>query len=310
MTIVFFGSDHFAALNLEALVAAGHRVLACVTPPDRAQGRGLLVVPSPVKSCAQKHGITVFQPEDIQNAVFISELKQLAAELFVVIAYGKILPECLLSLPFYCALNVHASLLPKYRGAAPINWAIMNGDRSTGVTVMRMNARMDAGDIVAQEATAISPDEDSQELRARLAIISAQVLVKTLSIPPREWIYNRQNEGSVSRAPKLTKIMGRIDWTQSAVQVHDLVRGLRPWPSAYTFINGQFVKILTTEIRPLEPVSARPGEIIALLKEGLVVATGDGSLLVKTLHPESSHPMSAWSFCRGHNLQKGDSLAD
>lgn len=303
--VVFFGSDNFATTSLEALLVAGHKVVACVTPPDRAQGRGMHVVASPVKVTADQHAIPIFQPDNIHDPAFAGELRQFNADFFVVIAYGKILPENLLKIPRHCALNVHASLLPKYRGAAPINWAIIHGEKETGVTVMRLNARMDAGDIVGQKTTPIADEEDAQTLRLRLAKIGAQLLVETLAIPVDKWVFKTQDEQIVSRAPKLTKEMGHIDWAQTAVAIHDLIRGLQPWPAAHAFFDGKMIKILATESWPVIPVPGQPGEVVEISDAGFVVATGKGALLVKTVHPESSHAMPAVSFAAGHHLKKG-----
>lgn len=305
MTIIFFGSDDFAVTNLDAILQAGNEVCACVTAPDKPKGRGLHVAASPVKEFAGKHKIPVLQPVDLREERFLKRIKALDADLFVVIAYGKILPLEVLAIPRICAVNSHGSLLPKYRGAAPINWAIINGETETGISIIKLNPQMDAGDIVAQARTRIDPDDTAVTLRAKLAQVSAQTLVKTIqSLGKGNTTPTAQKKEDVTFAPKLKKEHGVIDWRKSAIEIHNLVRGLLPWPMAYTHLNGKLIKILESEV--VELVSgAAPGEISAAGSKGMVVATGQGGLRIKRVHPESGKPMLAADFIHGHKVAVG-----
>lgn len=306
MKIIFFGSDDFALTHLEALNDAGVQVVACVTQPDKAKGRGLKASVSPIKEFAKAHKIPILQPLDFKNADIISDLKKYQADLFVVIAYGKILPETVLKIPKIFAINVHGSLLPKYRGAAPINWAIINGDRETGVTIIKMSPGMDAGEIIAQEKMPINDEDTSQTLRARMANIGSAFLVKTIfQIFSGEYEFKKQDLSGVTFAPKLTKALGKIDWPQKALTIHNLIRGLLPWPSAYTYYKGKVLKILSTEIMDQAFTDKKAGQIVGITKHGFVVATGQQNLLIKEVHLESSKPMDAYSFAMGQRLEEG-----
>jgi len=339
MKIIFFGSDDFALAHLECLLGtdsagveqraeskgqmaecewqsaegegklskpcaiSSMQVLACVTQPDRARDRGMKVTISPIKECALVHNIPVLQPEDLSDQSFIKELKQLNADVFVVIAYGKFLPQTLLDIPSVCAINVHGSYLPKYRGAAPINWAIINGEKETGVSIIKLNTKMDAGEIIARKKIDIKTEDTSVTLRQRMIKEGKGLLLETLPELGGEVKGIAQGETEVTFAPKLTKEMGKIDWNKPAAEICNLVRGLLPWPSAYTFYEGKMLKILASEIS--EETGGNPGEVIRSSKEGLFVATGQGSLVIKKVHYESSKPMDAAAFSRGHELKEG-----
>ncbi len=310
MKIIFFGSDDFAVTNLEALIQSEHEVVACVTQPDRAKGRGLKIEPSVIKQCAQKQGITVFQPENLKDDRFIRQLKNYNCDLFVVIAYGKILPPELLQIPYVCAMNVHASLLPKYRGAAPINWVIINGEKETGVSIIKMNAQMDAGDIFAQAKIKIEEQDTAITLKAKLAQISAKLLISTInSLEKNAYTLTVQDNHAMTYAPKLTKEMGLIDWSKKAIEIHNLVRGLLPWPTAYTFFKRKLLKILETQVTPLDLKSYQPGEVIQIVKSGFIVVTGDQALLIKKVHLEASRLMEANHFVLGHSIKRGFSFS-
>lgn len=314
MKIIFFGSDDFAAENLSRLLGQGFSVAACVTQPDRPSGRGLQVVLSPIKVIAQQHRIPVLQPQDLKDRAFIDYLRAYQADLFIVIAYGKILPEDVLNIPKLFCVNVHGSLLPKYRGAAPINWAIINGERETGFTLIKMNNKMDAGQIIVQEKMTIADEETSQELRVRMAKQSAECLCQTVrNIETGKFSLTQQNEKDVTLAPKLTKELGQIDWHKSAEEIHNLVRGLLPWPGAFTLYKGKIIKILKIGSTPIysqkrgaDPIF--PGTIVSIDKKGIGVATGKGCLLLEKVQPESGKAMPAHSFAVGYKLQPGDSL--
>ena len=306
MKLIFFGSDDFAAVNLNGLLAAGFEVVACVTQPDRPQGRGLKVLSSPVKEIALKHRIPLLQQENLKDSVFFDDLKAFDSDLFVVIAYGKILPAEVLQIPRLFAVNVHGSLLPRYRGAAPINWAIINGDAETGISIIRMNTKMDAGEIIAQEKIPIRDDDTSITLRAKMADLSSRCLCRAIPLLEKGTLaFTRQDEQSVTFAPKLSRELGQIDWQKPAAQIHNLVRGMLSWSAAYTFYKKKMLKLLETSVVAAGP-PAQPGEVVTISKEGISVATGSGHLLVKTVHPESGKPMSAQNFAAGHQLKAGD----
>ena len=337
MKIVFFGSDDFAQRHLEALVTS-HNVLACVTQPDKPKGRGMKVVESPIKITAQKNKIPVLQPTVLTEQSFIDTLKKYNADLFVVIAYGRILPSAVLKIPKLFPLNVHGSLLPRYRGAAPINWAIMNGDKKTGITIMKLNEQMDAGDIIEQMTLDIAPIDDAQMLREKMMQAGPTFLLTTLEkIAANRYQPKKQDMKEVTLAPKLTKELGKIDWNKSAVEIHNLVRGLIPWPTAYTTIielplnkqnsktlaivddpgesfrvrEGKLNKEKTLKILLSQVVSHKattPGQIIALSKEGILVSCRDQALLAQRVQPQDGKPMDAHAFVIGHKLKIGDSL--
>lgn len=308
MRIVFFGCDDFAAINLRHLIAEGHRVVGVVTQPDKPRGRGLHMRYSPTKEIAMENGIATFQPVSLREPVLISRLRWFHADVFIVIAYGKFLPPEVLALPKHFCINVHASLLPKYRGAAPVNWAILRGESETGVTIMKMDAGMDTGDIIAQASCPIPDYVTSAELRLTLAEMGKELLSETLP-----WIKSgtvplvKQDDACASRAPKMHKDLGHIRWGATAREVHNLVRGVQPWPGAFTFWRGKRLKILEAE--PGTPgVRGALGEIVLVRKEGFCVQAADSGVLIKRVHPESSHAMEARAFLAGHKLAVGEML--
>ena len=306
MNIVFFGSDDFAAVHLEALFGSKHKVCACVTQPDKARGRGMEVSASPIKEAALRKGIPVFQPSDLEENTFLKELKAFEADLFVVIAYGRFLPAEVLAMPRTFAINVHSSLLPKYRGAAPINWAIINGERETGISIMRVTAKMDAGGILAQKKLKVLKADTSASARARMMEIGPKLILKTIDyIEKGTYTLTDQNDRKATLAPKLTKELGQIQWNKQALILHNLARGLLPWPGAYTYYQGKILKILETEVVPRNFLSYLPGEVTKVDKKGFTVATVDQGLLVKAVHLEASRPMSAYQFMVGHQLGVG-----
>lgn len=306
MKIVFFGSDDFAAVHLQELIAFGHQVVACVTQPDRAKGRGLEVVASPIKTIAVEAKIPVFQPTDLKTEFFISELRALKCDLFVVIAYGRILPAELLQVPYICAMNVHGSLLPKYRGAAPINWAVINGDKETGISIIKMNARMDAGDIFVQARMPIEKNDTAATVRVKMAQLGKKILLKTIdSLEKNTYTLTVQDQAAVTLAPKMTKELGKIDWNKPAVAIQNLIRGLFPWPGAYTQYQGKILKILEAEAVNADIKGKRPGEVIEIKKDALVVVAGDGGLALKQVQPESAKVMDIQSFVAGHKIAVG-----
>ncbi len=306
MRIVFFGSDDFAVTNLQELIASKHQVVACVTQPDKKKGRGLEMAIPAVKEISLQYKIPTLQPDDLLEDAFVDKLRNYQSDLFVVVAYGKILPEKILAIPKIFSVNIHGSLLPKYRGAAPINWAIINGENKTGISLIKMNSQMDAGDIIAQKEIEIKGDDTSITLRAKMAAEGSKLLVETLSsLENNTYTLTKQEAGLVTYAPKLTKEHGQINWNNSAVSIDRLIRGTLPWPTAFTFFKGKILKILQAQTVENTAAKFQAGEVTAISKEGLMVSTGQGALLIKKVHLESSKPMDAKSFAVGHQLSVG-----
>ncbi len=307
MRIVFMGTPAFAVASLEALIGAGHEVIGAFSQPDRPVGRHHdKLQPTPVKEHAQAHGIPVFQPEKLRDGAALAILKELDPELIVVAAYGRILPDSILALPSKGCINVHSSLLPKYRGAAPINWAILNGDDVTGVTIMHMAAELDAGDIIAQEATFISPIETAEELYNRLAVLGGEVLVKAVAeIEAGTAARIPQDPEKVTLAPMLSKAMSPVDWSRSAQEIFDQIRGLYPWPGVSTdVIGGEPVKLWRAQVVE-KHTDAGPGAIIAASKQGIDVACGefDHVLRILELQAPGKKRMSVAAYLAGHPIQ-------
>lgn len=308
LRIVFMGTAELSCASLQALIAApDFKVQAVVTQPDRPKGRDLKLQPTPVKELALRENLPVLQPEKARSESFLEELRALAPELIAVAAYGQILPRSILDLPRLGCLNVHTSLLPKYRGPGPIQWAILNGDAETGVTIMKIDVTLDTGDIVAQESTPIGPEDDSAILHDRLAKMGAELLVRTIpeyvagKVRPRP-----QPAEGVSYARKITKQDGRIDWQQEAGVIWNRVRGLVPWPGAYTYLPGlpqpHLLKVWQAEVAQQ---SGTPGEILQADKNGVVVACGAEALRILVLQREGGRRLKAHEFLAGHALQPG-----
>lgn len=311
LRIIFMGTPELSCASLRALKESpDFCVAAVVTQPDRPKGRELKLQPSPVKELALQTGLPVLQPERARNEAFLGELRALQPELIVVAAYGQILPKSLLDLPRFGCLNVHTSLLPKYRGAAPIQWAILNDEPETGVTIMKMDVGLDTGDILTQEKTPIHPQDTSETLHDRLADIGAKLLLRTLP----DYVAGRipaqpQPAEGVSYAPKIKKEDGHIDWTQPARSIWSRVRGLVPWPGAFTFLPAQprphLLKIWQAEVVEL---SGPPGEILQADKTGLVVGCGGQALRILLLQREGARRLTPQQFLAGHALQPGQRL--
>ena len=303
MRILFMGTPDFAVPSLEALVAAGHTVCGVFTQPDKPKNRGMKLQPPPVKVCAQAHGIPVYQPVKLRDGSALALIRELAPELIVVAAYGRILPDDILAAPEKGCINVHSSLLPRYRGAAPINWAILNGDRETGVTIMHMAHDLDAGDIILQRATPIGPDETAPELYARLAELGGGLLTEAVELlaagtAPR----TPQDHEKATLAPMLSRELSPMNFTRPAGQLHNQVRGLQPWPAAVTELGGKRCKVFSTVV--LEGrAGAAPGTVLAAGKEGIDLACGgDTALRITELQPDGGKRMKAADFLRGHPI--------
>ena len=290
------------------MIDQGHRIVGLVTQPDKPKGRGLRVVYSPTKQIAMTHGIAIFQPPSLKDPLLVERLTWFHADLFIVIAYGKFLPPDVLALPQHFCINVHASLLPKYRGAAPINWVILQGETRTGVTIMKMDPGMDTGDIVAQDACDIPSDMTSADLRLKLADMGKRLLSDTLPrIKAGTFTLAQQDHAQATRAPKMHKDLGHIRWDATVREIHDLVRGVQPWPGAFTFWRSLRLKVLDAQAADVA-LRGKPGEIVGLHKEGFLVQAADGAVLVRRVHPASSHAMDARAFLAGHKLVVGDIL--
>ena len=305
MRIVFMGTPDFAVPSLEGLIRAGHTVCGVFCQPDKPVGRhqNKLQAP-PVKQTALAHNIPVFQPAKLRDGTALAQLKELDPELIVVAAYGRILPDDILNLPPKGCINVHSSLLPKYRGAAPINWAVINGETETGVTIMYMATELDAGDIIAQTATPIDPEETVETLHDRLAQMGGELLVKTVSgLAAGTATRTPQDETKVTFAPLLSRALSPIDWNKSAREIHNQVRGLVPWPATSTdILNGETVKVFAVR-ETGESTQKTPGTILAAGKGGIQVACGDGKVLsITELQAPGSRRMAAADYLRGHPL--------
>ena len=336
MKIVFMGTPDFAKESLEAIYNSGNEVLAVVTNPDKPKGRGMKMIASPVKEFALEKNLEIYQPTKVRNNTeFIEEIKTLNPDLLCVVAYGKILPKELLDIPKYGAINVHGSLLPEYRGAAPIQWAVLNGDKKTGVTTMFMDIGMDTGDMILKEETIIGEDETTGELWDRLSKIGANLLVKTIkkieAIPDKEnktleeikKLVGAEKQGeNFTLAPMLEKEMAKIDWNKTSSEIKNLVRGLNPIMGAYSFLNGKKIKLWKIDIMPIEELEKifpeikeyesrmkklEPGTIaFADNKKGIFIKTGDSFIKVLELQGENSKKMDYRSFLNGNKLQAGE----
>ena len=300
------GTPEFAVPSLEALIGAGYEVVAAVTQPDRPVGRKKTLTPPPVKVCAQAHGVPVLQFERIRRKEGREALTALQPDLFVTAAFGQILSKAVLDIPRLGTINVHASLLPQYRGSAPINWCIVSGERKAGVTTMMTNEGIDTGDMLLRDEVEIGENENAEELTERLSRLGAQTLLRTLrALEDGTLVRTPQNEAEASYQPMLTREMGEMDWSRSAQQLHDQVRGLYPWPGAYTTMDGGVLKVWVSRISDLQ-TDAAPGAVVkADAKEGLFVACGTGVLQIVELQAPGSKRMNARDYLRGKPMQTG-----
>lgn len=301
MRIVFMGTPEIAAVCLNRILQDGFEVAGVYTQPDRPKNRGMKLAASPVKELALAHGIAVYQPENFRADETVQTLRALAPDAVVVVAYGRILPKCVLDIPPLGCINIHTSLLPRYRGSAPYQWAVLDGQRETGVTAMYLTPEMDAGDIIAAVRTDIDPDETAGELLARLAPLSAALLSETLrAVEGGSASRTPQDASRATYAPMLDKTMCPIDWSQSARQVHNHVRGLHPWPVATAELCGRRFKIHRTA---LADGSGEAGTILGVTKTGLLVACGEGAVEIRELQAEGGRRMAAADYFRGHPLE-------
>ncbi len=312
MRVVFMGTPEFAVPTLEALIAR-HEVIAVVTQPDKPKGRGKAMACPPVKETAMAHDIPVYQPVRVREESFVGTLRELQPDVIVVVAFGQILPESILNIPPYGCINVHASLLPKYRGAAPMQWAIINGEKETGITTMYMAKGLDTGDMIDTVVIPIDPKETGETLHDKLSAAGGKLILQTLEeleagtakrIP--------QDDAKSSYAGMLTRELGEIDWTKSAVEIERLIRGLNSWPSAYTYLHGKTLKIWDADVaqsdaRQEETALSKtaPGTVTAVKKDCFYVQTGDGQLKVNEVQLQGKKRMSVQAFLLGNRIEKG-----
>ncbi len=317
MKIVFMGTPDFAAGALQALIEAGHEITAVVTQPDKAKGRSNKLVYTPVKECALAHNIPVMQPKRIKTPEAIAELKQYEADVYVVAAFGQILSQEILDIPKYGSLNIHASLLPKYRGSSPIQHVILDGEEETGVTIMQMDAGIDTGDMLYKQTIAIEEDDTYESLHDKLMVIGGEAIVEALTLLEEGALVPEKQDDALScHAPMISKEQGRIDFTKSAAEIERLVRGLNPWPSAFTSYKGKQLKIWSAKaddggpegIMTLEYLM--PGTVKEVTKNTIKVAAGNGTLCINELQLEGKKRMSAHDFLLGVKVQPGEILGE
>ncbi len=308
MKIVFMGTPDFAVPALEALVKGGHQVIAVVTQPDKPKGRGKGMAMPPVKEKAMEFAIPVYQPAKVREEGFFRQMRELSPEVIVVAAFGQILPKAILDLPQYGCINIHASLLPKYRGAAPIQWAIINGEKETGVTTMMMDVGLDTGDMLEKTVVPIEEEETAQSLSDKLSAAGGSLILSTLK---------KVEEGTLTRTPQrdeescyakiLQKTLGRIDWNREAKLIERLIRGLNPWPSAYTTLNGKSLKLWKAKAL-LEEYPGEAGQVVKAVGNELLIKTGKGTLKAEALQLEGKKRMEADAFLRGCPIEEGTRL--
>lgn len=307
LKIVFMGTPDFAVPCLKTL-NENYEVIAVITQPDRPKGRGQKLTPSPIKEYALEHNLTVLQPEKIKTSETEEQLKKLAPDLIVVVAFGQILSKAILEIPQLGCINVHASLLPKYRGAAPIHWSIINGETKTGITTMYMDVGLDTGDMILKEEVSISAKMNTGELHDTLMNIGAKTLLQTIKqIAEGSVVRNKQNDAKASYAPLLTKELERINWLLPAQEIYNLVRGLNPWPVAFSIFKGKKLKIWQTKV--IDNVTiGEIGTVLSLTETGFTVQTGKGILEILELQPESKRKMTAKDFVCGNQISINDKL--
>ena len=314
MRVVFMGTPDFSVGTLRELVKAGHEVVGVVSQPDKPKGRGKSLMPTPVKEAALELGLPVYQPKKVRDPEFLEVLRELAPEVIVVVAFGQIIPQSILELPPYGCINVHASLLPKYRVAAPIQWAVIDGEPESGVTIMKMDTGLDTGDMITKVVVPIEKDETGGSLFDKLSEAGAKLLVDTLpSLADGTAVYEKQPEESPTPyAAMIQKQLGNIDWKRPAVEIERLIRGLNPWPSAFTKLNGKTLKIWSAQVlnESEKDAAAVPGTILSADAQGLCVKTGQGVLNITELQLEGKKRMDTPAFLRGYAVKPQSVLPD
>ncbi|KAB3535233.1 methionyl-tRNA formyltransferase [Alkaliphilus pronyensis] len=310
MKIIFMGTPDFAVPCLEALIDEKHEIVAVFTQPDKPKGRGKKIVTPPVKDVAIREGITVYQPSNLKADDTLETIRALKPDLIVVVAYGHILTKDILEVPPFGSINVHASLLPKYRGAAPINWVIINGESKTGVTTMYMDVGLDTGDMILKEETLIGADETAGELHNRLSGLGADLLTKTIDLIEVGGIEREpQNHEEATYAPIMGKELGRIDWSQDAKQIKNLIRGTIPWPGAYTTYENKVMKIFSSRIEETD-INYTAGEIVEVTKDEIYVGTSKNLLVIQEIQFSGGKRMLVKDYLVGNNIEKGNKLGE
>ncbi len=301
MKLLFMGTPDFAVPSLRRLSAEGHDICGVFTRSDKPGGRGMRLRVSPVKACAVELGLDIFQPESLSTQEAYDTIAGLSPEVIVVVAYGKLLPERILNIPPKGCINIHGSLLPAYRGAAPVQWAVLNGEKVTGVTSMYMAPTLDSGDVIDCIQTSIRPEETAEELYSRLSELGAQLLARTLSaVGEGSAKATKQDEALATWAPPLTREMANVDFRESALKISNQIRALRPWPVARAVINGKTYKLYGAQI--CAGAAAEPGQVLCTGDEGITIACGEGNLLITELQAEGGKRMGASSYLRGHTI--------
>lgn len=312
MRVVFMGTPDFSVPTLEKIIEAGHEVIGVVTQPDKAKGRGKKVLFPPVKEKALEHNLPVYQPKRAREPEFIEQMRELNPDVMVVVAFGQILPKALLDIPKYGCVNVHASLLPKYRGAAPIQWAVIRGEKVSGVTTMQMDVGLDTGDMLMKIEVALAEDETGGRLHDKLSVLGGELLIETLKGLEAGTIQPEKQDDSQTGeyARMLDKALGKVDFSMPAEEIERLIRGLNPWPSAYTFYHGKTMKLWKAKVvsADADGGEAAPGQILSVDKKGFTVQTGDGALRILELQMEGKKRMDAGAFLRGCSMAAGEIL--
>ena len=303
------GTPDFAVPCLRELINNNYEISKVITQPDRPKGRGQKLMPSPVKEEAKKHNIEVLQPERIKDFQFVKQIENLNPDIIVVVAFGQILPKTILDIPKYGCINVHASLLPKYRGAAPINWCIINGEKTTGITTMYMNEGLDTGDMILKREIPILDSENAQQLHDKLSILGATLLLETIDqLLKGNASRTPQDHSQSTYAPMLSKTLGKINWNMSSLEIKNLIRGVTPWPGAYTSYLNKTVKIFSAEALDYENENEKAGTIYKVAHDHFLVCCGKGSLSIGEIQFQNEKRMSVEAYLRGHNIVEGEIL--
>ena len=309
MKLIFMGTPDFSVGTLEALIAAGHEITLVVSQPDKPKGRGHELAPTPVKETALKHGLKVFQPKRLKDPETIRTLEETPADAIVVIAFGQIVPASILHMKKYGCINVHGSLLPKYRGAAPIQWAVIDGERESGVTIMQMDEGLDTGDMLLKGSVVLDEKETSGSLFDKLSALGASLCVEALEkLEKGELTPEEQGESPTEYARMLTKEMGELDFSRDAVTLERLIRGFNPWPSAYTRLGDKTLKIWAADVCEKQDPKKQPGTVTEVAKQDFTVACGEGALKITELQLQGKKRMDAAAFLRGYHLEAGMKL--
>ena len=303
MKVIYMGTPDFAVYGLSSIIEAGHQVMAVITQPDKPKGRGKNMIPTPVKVKAMEHDIPVYQPVKVREEAMVEKIKELAPDVIVVAAYGQILPESILNIPPYGCINIHASLLPMYRGAAPIEWSIIDGQQVTGVTTMYMEKGLDTGDMIEKREIEITASDTGATLHDKLAVAGGELIISTLkALQDGTATREKQDDTKSCYASMLKKEMGDIDFTKDATSIERLIRGLNPWPCAYTKLDGKNIKIFRADVVDKQ---GTPGEIIEVTKKTFTIACGKDALLIRNLQPEGKKPMDTVAYLNGNKIEVG-----